>query len=80
MQNQIVEKHEKYEAEYFKTLLKLNKQIEDNKIRMEKIDTGGEANQFEKSKGFDEDKVHLINKKIEFSFREVRSNFFCPYS
>ena len=80
MQNKIVEKHEKYEAEYLKTLLKLNKQIEDNKIKMEKVEIDGEVNQFKKGKEVDENKVHLIHKKKEFSSGEVRSNFFCPYS
>ena len=80
MQNQKVEKHEKYEAEYFKTLLKLNKQIEDNKIKMEKFEGEANVNKFIKSKEVHEDKVHLIHKKKEFSSKEVRSNFLCPYS
>ena len=75
-----MEKHEKYEAEYLKALLKLNKQIEDNKIKMEEVEIDGEVNQFKKGKEVDENKVHLIHKKKEFSSGEVRSNFLCPYS
>ena len=75
-----MEKHEKYEAEYFKTLLKLNKQIEDNKIKIENVEFDGEVNQFKKSKEVDKNKVHLIQKNKEFSSREVSSDFFCSYN